>query len=100
MEQNFKFCTLYINLVEKTIPTQDSFQYNQTYIWLISLTAALGGFLFGFDWVVIGGAKLFHEPFFNITSPADQGWGTSSALIGCMLGAILCILLSDKLGRK
>ncbi len=74
--------------------------YNQTYIWLISMTAALGGFLFGYDWVVVGGAKPFYEPYFNITSPADQGWGTSSALIGCMAGAILCIVLSDKLGRK
>jgi sugar porter (SP) family MFS transporter len=75
-------------------------RYNQTYIWLISMTAALGGFLFGYDWVVIGGAKPFYEPYFNITSPTDQGWGTSSALIGCMAGAILCIALSDKLGRK
>jgi MFS family permease len=74
--------------------------YNQTYIWLISMTAALGGFLFGYDWVVIGGAKPFYEPYFNITSAADQGWGTSSALIGCMAGAILCIVLSDKWGRK
>ncbi len=77
-----------------------SIKYNQTYIWLISMTAALGGFLFGYDWVVIGGAKPFYEPFFNITSPSDQGWGTSSALVGCMAGAILCIGLSDKLGRK
>lgn len=76
------------------------FQYNQRYIWLISLTAALGGFLFGYDWVVIGGAKPFYEPYFNITSTSDQGWGTSSALVGCMVGAILCIILSDKLGRK
>ncbi len=77
-----------------------SIKYNQTYIWLISMTAALGGFLFGYDWVVVGGAKPFYEPFFNITSPSDQGWGTSSALVGCMAGAILCIGLSDKLGRK
>ena len=77
-----------------------SIKYNQKYIWLISMTAALGGFLFGYDWVVIGGAKPFYEPFFNITSPTDQGWGTSSALVGCMLGAILCIILSDRLGRK
>ncbi|EAZ82686.1 sugar porter family MFS transporter [Algoriphagus machipongonensis] len=84
----------------KTEPSNPQFQYNQRYIWLISLTAALGGFLFGYDWVVIGGAKPFYEPFFNITSPSDQGWGTSSALVGCMGGAILCILLSDKLGRK
>ncbi|GAA0879374.1 sugar porter family MFS transporter [Algoriphagus jejuensis] len=77
-----------------------TYTYNQTYIWLISTTAALGGFLFGYDWVVIGGAKPFYEPFFNITSVADQGWGTSSALIGCMVGATLCIFLSDRLGRK
>jgi sugar porter (SP) family MFS transporter len=77
-----------------------SIKYNQKYIWLISMTAALGGFLFGYDWVVIGGAKPFYEPYFNITSASDQGWGTSSALVGCMLGAILCIILSDKLGRK
>jgi sugar porter (SP) family MFS transporter len=77
-----------------------SYTYNQTYIWLISMTAALGGFLFGYDWVVIGGAKPFYEPYFNITSAADQGWGTSSALVGCIAGAILCIFLSDRFGRK
>lgn len=77
-----------------------TYSYNQTYIWLITLTAALGGFLFGYDWVVIGGAKPFYEPFFNVTSAADQGWGTSSALVGCMIGAGMCILISDKLGRK
>lgn len=79
---------------------EQKIEYNQKFIWLVSLTAALGGFLFGYDWVVIGGAKPFYEPFFNITSPTDQGWGTSSALVGCMLGAILCIILSDRLGRK
>ncbi|WP_111670367.1 sugar porter family MFS transporter [Algoriphagus litoralis] len=77
-----------------------TYPYNQTYIWLISITAALGGFLFGYDWVVIGGAKPFYEPYFDITSVADQGWGTSSALVGCMVGAALCIFLSDRLGRK
>jgi sugar porter (SP) family MFS transporter len=79
---------------------EQKIEYNQKYIWLISMTAALGGFLFGYDWVVIGGAKPFYEPYFNITTASDQGWGTSSALVGCMLGAILCIILSDKLGRK
>ena len=77
-----------------------TYTYNQTYIWLISLTAALGGFLFGYDWVVIGGAKPFYEPYFGITSVEDQGWGTSSALVGCMVGAAMCILISDRLGRK
>ncbi len=80
--------------MERNIP------YNQTYLWLISLTAALGGFLFGYDWVVIGGAKPYYEPFFNLNTPASQGWGTSSALVGCMVGALACVFLSDKYGRK
>jgi sugar porter (SP) family MFS transporter len=75
-------------------------QFDKKYIWMISLTAALGGFLFGYDWVVVGGAKPFYEPFFNLTSPSEQGWGTSSALVGCMVGAIACIFLSDQFGRK
>jgi len=76
------------------------YEYNQRFLWLISMTAALGGFLFGYDWVVIGGAKPFYEPFFGLTTPAAKGWGTSSALIGCMAGALLCVVTSDKLGRK
>ena len=73
---------------------------SRIYIWLVTLTAALGGFLFGYDWVVIGGAKSFYEPYFQITSPSDQGWGTSSALVGCMVGAGMCVFLSEPLGRK
>lgn len=74
--------------------------YNQLYLWLISITAAMGGFLFGYDWVVIGGAKPFYEPFFQLNTPALQGWGTSSALVGCMVGALSCVILSDRYGRK
>ncbi|MDH4297423.1 MAG: sugar porter family MFS transporter [Cyclobacteriaceae bacterium] len=75
-------------------------KYNYTYIWLISLVAAMGGFLFGYDWVVVGGAKPFYEPYFEITSPSAKGWGTSSALIGCVVGALLCFVKSDAWGRK
>lgn len=75
-------------------------QYNIKFLWLICLVAAMGGFLFGYDWVVVGGAKSFYEPFFNLTSPGMKGWGTSSALIGCIFGAISCFSLSDKYGRK
>lgn len=75
-------------------------KYNYRYIWSISLVAAIGGFLFGYDWVVVGGAKPFYEPYFNIATPAQQGWGTSSALIGCIFGALLCFIKSDAWGRK
>jgi SP family sugar porter-like MFS transporter len=67
---------------------------------MISLVAAMGGFLFGYDWVVIGGAKPFYEPFFNLTTPAMKGWATSSALIGCLLGAVFSGVFSDSYGRQ
>ena len=74
--------------------------YNYKYIWLISLVAALGGFLFGYDWVVIGGAKPFYEPFFKLTTPGMKGWAISSALVGCLIGAILSGTFSDRYGRQ
>lgn len=74
--------------------------YNQSFLWMICLVAAMGGFLFGYDWVVVGGAKPFYEPFFQIDSPAMKGWGTSSALVGCVLGSLLCVAYSDKWGRR
>ncbi len=74
--------------------------YNYRYIWMISLVAAMGGFLFGYDWVVIGGAKPFYEPYFNLTTPPMKGWATSSALIGCLLGAVFSGVFSDRYGRQ
>ncbi len=74
--------------------------YNGRYIWTISLIAALGGLLFGYDWVVIGGAKPFYEKFFGLTDPRQQGWAMSCALIGCLAGAVLSGGLSDRFGRK
>jgi len=70
------------------------------YIWFISLVAALGGLLFGYDWVVIGGAKPFYEKFFALNDPAAQGWAMGCALVGCLVGALLSGALSDKFGRK
>jgi SP family arabinose:H+ symporter-like MFS transporter len=74
---------------------------NYPYLLSISLVSALGGLLFGYDWVVIGGAKPFYEPFFGITgSPGLQGWAMSCALIGCLAGALLSGWLSDRFGRR
>ena len=75
-------------------------EYNFGYIWLISIIAALGGLLFGYDWVVIGGAKPFFERYFHITSAAQSGLANSCALIGCFVGALVAGALSDKFGRK
>lgn len=75
--------------------------YNRRYLLGISLVSAMGGLLFGYDWVVIGGAKPFYEPFFGITGRAFlQGWAMSCAIIGCLAGAVLSGYLSDRYGRK
>ena len=76
-------------------------KFNKSYILGISMVSALGGLLFGYDWVVIGGAKPFYESFFGIASlPALQAWAMSSALIGCIVGAVLSGYISEKYGRK
>lgn len=94
-------------------------QFNAPYIWMISLVAALGGLLFGYDWVVIGGAAKFYEAFFQLKDTALQvaqdasfweklrasaisptGWAQSCALLGCLAGALGSGALSDRFGRK
>lgn len=75
--------------------------YNWNYLISISLVTAMGGLLFGYDYVVIGGAKPFYEPFFGITDHAFlQGWAMSCALIGCLAGSVISGWLSDRFGRK
>ena len=74
---------------------------NLFYILLISLVSAMGGLLFGYDWVVIGGAKIFYEPFFGLDGlPSMRGWAMSCALVGCLTGALLAGMWSDRYGRK
>jgi len=76
-------------------------KYNWNYLLGLSIVSAMGGLLFGYDYVVIGGAKPFYEPFFGITESAFlQGWTMSCALIGCLGGAIISGWLSDRFGRK
>jgi SP family arabinose:H+ symporter-like MFS transporter len=75
--------------------------FNWEYLLGITLVSALGGLLFGYDYVVIGGAKPFYEPFFGITGNAFlQGWAMSCALIGCLAGSVISGWLSDRFGRK
>ena len=71
------------------------------YLLFISLVSAMGGLLFGYDFVVIGGAKPFYEVYFGITgAPAMQGWVMGSAILGCLLGVMVSGSLSDRYGRK
>src|ERR1017187_2386331 len=78
--------------------------FRPIYTGVIAFVAALGGLLFGYDWVVIGGAKPFYEVFFHLSSApnADQliGWATSCALVGCLLGSAAAGAFSDRFGRR
>lgn len=75
--------------------------FNKKFIYFICFVSALGGLLFGYDWVVIGGAKPFYEVFFGITdNPVQQGWAMSIAIAGCLVGATTAGKLADLIGRK
>src|SRR5271170_4414199 len=74
--------------------------YNKLYVWSNTMVAALGGFLFGYDWVVIGGAKPFYEKYFQLNSESLIGWANSCALVGCLVGSVISGKISDRFGRK
>lgn len=73
---------------------------NTRYLWGIALAAALGGLLFGYDWVVIGGAREFYELYFGLTSASLVGWANSCALVGCLVGSVAAGYLAERFGRK
>ena len=75
--------------------------YNKKFVYFICLVSAMGGLLFGYDWVVIGGAKPFYELYFDIADvPAMQGLAMSVALLGCLIGAMVAGMMADRYGRK
>ena len=69
------------------------------YLALLAGGAALGGMLFGYDTAVISGAIGYLKDHFHLAADMT-GWAASSLLIGCMAGAIMSGLLSDRFGRK
>ncbi|MDR2121423.1 MAG: sugar porter family MFS transporter [Tannerella sp.] len=74
---------------------------NTYYLGLVTFVAAMGGLLFGYDWVVIGGAKPFYEVYFGITgSTVMQGWAMSSAILGCLAGVTVSGSMADRYGRR
>src|SRR5450755_1477528 len=80
--------------------TERAGSFRPAYLWLAAAAGALGGLLFGYDWVVIGGAKPFYEQYFHLQSPSLEGWAMSCALIGCLIGAVTSGGLSNRFGRK
>ncbi|MCF7957534.1 MAG: sugar porter family MFS transporter [Phycisphaerae bacterium] len=79
---------------------EEKYTFNIKYLLGISMVSALGGLLFGYDLVVIGGAKAFYELTFGLTSPEIKGWAVSSCIVGCIIGAMGVGKPADLYGRK
>ncbi len=71
----------------------------KAYVILISVVAALGGLLFGFDTAVISGTLNFIQPYFGL-SEVGLGWTVSSLLLGCIVGVCVAGKVGDRFGRK
>ena len=78
---------------------------NPVYLFSIVLVAVIGGLLFGYDTAVISGAEKGLQAFFKGASDFNytdglHGFTSSSALIGCIIGAFISGILASSLGRK
>ena len=69
------------------------------FLTIICLVASIGGFVFGFDTAVISGTFGFVESHFDLSKVA-VGWFGSSALVGCVIGAMVAGWLGDRFGRR
>jgi MFS family permease len=69
------------------------------YLAGVCLVASLGGLLFGFDTAVISGTVKRVTGQFGLTE-LQEGWFTSAALVGCIVGAAVAGWLGDRYGRK
>jgi SP family arabinose:H+ symporter-like MFS transporter len=72
---------------------------NLGFVTLVSIVAAIGGLLFGYDTAVISGAIGFMQQKFNLDS-VMTGWAVSCLMIGAIIGAGFAGALSDRFGRK
>ncbi|RYY33629.1 MAG: MFS transporter, partial [Sphingomonadales bacterium] len=72
---------------------------NLLYVTLVSLVSALGGFLFGYETVVIAGALSLVKAQFGFDA-VMEGWFVTSGLFGCAAGVLIAGRLCDTLGRK
>ncbi|MBB3108637.1 SP family arabinose:H+ symporter-like MFS transporter [Paenibacillus phyllosphaerae] len=84
--------------MESTIQTPKD-GVSMKFVTLVSIVAALGGLLFGFDTAVVSGAVGFMEEKFTL-SEVQVGWAVSCLIVGCIVGAAMSGVASDRFGRK
>jgi len=77
----------------------DKAAYNLRYVAGVAFVASAGGFLFGYDLVIIAGALPFLTREFSLT-PAWAGWATSSAILGAIIGPLAGLWFADAIGRR
>ncbi|MGM9828494.1 MAG: sugar porter family MFS transporter [Muribaculaceae bacterium] len=73
--------------------------FNFGYLLFLSIIAAMGGFLFGYDEAVISGTISDVSAQFSLDKMAE-GWFVGSALVGAIIGVLFAGALGDKAGRK
>lgn len=69
------------------------------YVFSIAFVASVGGFLFGYDLAIMGGANVYLKEQFQL-SEAAFGFTTASAALGCAFGPFLGAWLCDRIGRR
>jgi sugar porter (SP) family MFS transporter len=69
------------------------------YVIFVTVIAAIGGLLFGFDTAIVAGATRYLKDQFALSS-IQEGWAVSVVLVGCMFGAGISGPISDRIGRK
>src|SRR5690606_27739907 len=79
--------------------SRDESHYNVRFILLVSIVAALGGLLFGFDTAIISGTIPYITTYFNLGA-YQLGWAVSSIIAGCVLGAAVAGKLAEAYGRR
>ena len=76
-------------------------EFNLHYIIFITLAAAIGGYLFGYDTAVVSGTNEAVWQFFNIQMGSfSAGFFVSAAIIGSILGAVCGGTVSERIGRR
>jgi sugar porter (SP) family MFS transporter len=74
-------------------------RYNWPFLIIASLVAAMGGYLFGFDFAVITGGLPFLREEFNLDA-IEEGFTTGSLALGCIVGCLIAGRIADRSGRK